>query len=87
VPAAPRQRHVIAVDGKTLRGSARDGHQVHLLAALDHHDGAVLAEAGVQHVIMNFAETNETDLIELLGSRVLPQVRNIARWRPTSPKL
>jgi hypothetical protein len=35
------------VDGKTLRGSARDGHQVHLLAALDHHDGAVLAEAGV----------------------------------------
>jgi hypothetical protein len=72
---------------RTLRGSARDGHQVHLLAALDHHDGAVLAGAGVQHVIMNFAETNETDLIELLGSRVLPQVRNIARWRPTSPKL
>jgi hypothetical protein len=56
-----RQRRVIAVDGKTLRSSARDGHQVHLLAALDHHDGAVLAEAGVQHVIMNFAETNETD--------------------------
>jgi hypothetical protein len=27
------------VDGKTLRGSARDDHQVHLLAALDHHDG------------------------------------------------
>lgn len=57
----PRPRRVLAVDGKTLRGSAHDGHQVHLLAALDHHDGAVLAEAGVQHVIMNFAETNETD--------------------------
>jgi predicted transposase YbfD/YdcC len=40
-------RRVIAVDGKTLRGSARDGHQVHLLAALDHHDGAVLAQRQV----------------------------------------
>ena len=36
-----------------------------------------LAEAGVQHVIVNFAESNETDLIELLGSRVLPQLRGI----------
>ena len=31
----PRPRRVIAVDGKTLRGSARSGRQVHLLAALD----------------------------------------------------
>src|SRR5512133_1893715 len=37
-------RRVLAVDGKRLRGSARAGHQVHLLAALDHHDGAVLAQ-------------------------------------------
>jgi predicted transposase YbfD/YdcC len=43
----PRHRRVIAVDGKTLRGSARSGHQVHLLAALDHHDGAVLAQRQV----------------------------------------
>src|SRR5215212_78896 len=43
----PPPRRVIAVDGKTLRGSARDGHQVHLLAALDHHDGAVLAHRQV----------------------------------------
>jgi predicted transposase YbfD/YdcC len=43
----PRPRRVIAVDGKRLRGSARDGHQVHLLAALDHHDGAVLARRQV----------------------------------------
>ena len=81
-PPGPRRRRVVAVDGKTLRGSARDGHQVHLLAALDHHDGAVLAEAGVQHVIMNFAETNETDLMELLGSRVLPQFRDIEAADP-----
>jgi hypothetical protein len=40
----PRHRRVLAVDGKTLRGSAHQGHQVHLLAALDHHDGAVLAQ-------------------------------------------
>ena len=40
-------RRVIAVDGKTLRGSARSGHQVHLLAALDHQDGAVLAQREV----------------------------------------
>jgi predicted transposase YbfD/YdcC len=45
--APPRPRRVIAVDGKTLRGSARDGHQVHLLAALDHQDGAVLAQRQV----------------------------------------
>jgi hypothetical protein len=43
----PSHRRVLAVDGKTLRGSARDGHQVHLLAALDHHDGAVLAQRQV----------------------------------------
>jgi predicted transposase YbfD/YdcC len=43
----PSPRRVIAVDGKTLRGSARDGHQVHLLAALDHHEGAVLAQRQV----------------------------------------
>jgi hypothetical protein len=41
------RRRVVAVDGKTLRGSAREGHQVHLLAALDHHDGAVLAQRQV----------------------------------------
>ena len=43
----PSHRRVLAVDGKRLRGSARAGHQVHLLAALDHHDGAVLAQRDV----------------------------------------
>jgi F420-dependent oxidoreductase-like protein len=41
-----------------------------------------LAEAGVQHVIVNFAETNDTDLIELLGSRVLPQLRDVEAADP-----
>jgi predicted transposase YbfD/YdcC len=40
-------RQVIAVDGKTLRGSGRPGSQAHLLAALDQHTGAVLAQTGV----------------------------------------
>jgi predicted transposase YbfD/YdcC len=52
----PGHRRVLAVDGKTLRGSARDGHQVHLLAALDHHDRAVLAQRDVP------AATNEIAL-------------------------
>ena len=41
-----------------------------------------LAEAGVQHVIVNFAEANEPALIELLGSRVLPQLRDVAAADP-----
>ena len=41
-----------------------------------------LAEAGVQHVIVNFADTNETELIELLGSRVLPQLRGVEAADP-----
>jgi F420-dependent oxidoreductase-like protein len=36
-----------------------------------------LAEAGVQHVIVNFAEANDPSLIELLGSRVLPQLKDV----------
>ena len=52
----PSHRRVLAVDGKRLRGSARAGHQVHLLAALDHHDRAVLAQRDVP------ADTNEIAL-------------------------
>ncbi len=40
-------RRAVAVDGKTLRGSGRPGDQVHLLAALDHHNGAVLGQTAV----------------------------------------
>jgi F420-dependent oxidoreductase-like protein len=41
-----------------------------------------LAEAGVQHVIVNFADTDRTELIELLGSRVLPQLRDLEAVDP-----
>src|SRR5215217_8244254 len=40
-----RHRRVLAVDGKRLRGSARDGHQVHLLAGLDLAGVVVTADA------------------------------------------
>src|SRR6266496_4804335 len=50
----PGARRVIAVDGKTLRGSGHGGQDSrHLLAALDHACGAVLGQAGVG------AKTNE----------------------------
>ena len=41
-----------------------------------------LAEAGVQHIIVNFAEANDTELIELLGSKVLPQLRDVEAADP-----
>ncbi|WP_433261511.1 ISAs1 family transposase [Actinosynnema sp. CS-041913] len=48
-PVRPRRhRHVIAVDGKTLRGARLDdGRQVHLLSALDTDTGIVLAQVTV----------------------------------------
>jgi predicted transposase YbfD/YdcC len=48
VPARER-RPVIAVDGKTVRGATNaDGRQPHLVAALDQHTGAVLAQTAVE---------------------------------------
>jgi F420-dependent oxidoreductase-like protein len=41
-----------------------------------------LAEAGVQQVIVNFADANDPALIELLGSRVLPQIRDVEAADP-----
>jgi F420-dependent oxidoreductase-like protein len=43
---------------------------------------ARLAEAGVQHAILTFARTDDPDLIELLISRVLPQLRGL---QPAAP--
>jgi hypothetical protein len=44
----PRYRHVIAIDGKTLRGARlAGGAQVHLLSALDTSTGIVLAQVTV----------------------------------------
>jgi hypothetical protein len=61
----PGQRRVIAVDGKTLRGSAsgaEPGH--HMLAALDHAYGAALAQVEVG------AKTNEIPMFPILLDRI-----------------
>ena len=61
----PEQRRVIAVDGKTLRGSAHDGENGHhLLAALDHARGVVLGQAEVG------AKTNEIPMFSTLLDRI-----------------
>jgi predicted transposase YbfD/YdcC len=61
----PKQRRVIAVDGKTLRGSASGGEPGdHLLAALDHAHGAVLGQVEVG------AKTNEIPMFPLLLDRI-----------------
>lgn len=55
-------QQIVAVDGKTVRGATGpDGHQPHLLAAMDHHSGAVIGQVEVG------AKTNEIPrLIDLL---------------------
>jgi predicted transposase YbfD/YdcC len=61
----PGGRRVIAVDGKTLRGSASGGEPgVHLLAALDHAHGAVLGQVDVG------AKTNEIPMFPVLLDRI-----------------
>jgi Transposase DDE domain len=56
---------VIAVDGKTLRGSAAGGGEGrHLLAALDHAHGVVLGQVGVD------AKTNEIPMLPVLLDRI-----------------
>src|SRR6266487_4307030 len=61
----PGRRRVIAVDGKTLRGSGHDGEDGrHLLAAFDHAHGVVLGQAEVG------AKTNEIPLFTALLDRI-----------------
>src|SRR6266487_623556 len=61
----PGARRVIAVDGKTLRGSGHGGQDSrHLLAALDHAHGVVLGQAGVD------ATTNEIPRFSALLDRI-----------------
>jgi predicted transposase YbfD/YdcC len=61
----PKERRVIAVDGKTLRGSASGGEPGdHLLAALDHAHGAVLGQVEVG------AKTNEIPMFPVLLERI-----------------
>jgi predicted transposase YbfD/YdcC len=58
---APGTRRAVAVDGKTLRGSAAaDGPGRHLLAALDHGHGVVLGQVDVE------AKTNEIPMFTTL---------------------
>ncbi len=58
-------RRLIAVDGKTLRGSAVAGRPGrHLLAALDHARGVVLGQADVQ------AKTNEIPMFAMLPDQI-----------------
>ena len=61
----PGGRRVIAVDGKTLRGSGHGSEgSRHLLAALDHTHGAVLGQVEVG------AKTNEIPLFSTLLDRL-----------------
>ena len=61
----PGQRRRIAVDGKTLRGSATGGEPGrHLLAALDHAHGVVLGQVDVE------IKTNEIPLFTTLLDRI-----------------
>jgi predicted transposase YbfD/YdcC len=61
----PQGRRVIAVDGKTLRGSGHGGQDSrHLLAALDHAHGVVLGQVEVG------AKTNEIPLFTTLCDRI-----------------
>ena len=63
-PAAGTRR-VVAVDGKTLRGSAAAGEPGrHLLAALDHAHGVVLGQVDVE------AKTNEIPMFATLLDRI-----------------
>jgi predicted transposase YbfD/YdcC len=62
---APGARRVIAVDGKTLRGSGvAGGPGRHLLAALDHAHGVVLGQVDVE------AKTNEIPMFATLLDRI-----------------
>ncbi|SRR6266566_5978345 len=62
---APGRRRMIAVDGKTLRGSGTaDGPGRHLLAALDHAHGVVLGQVDVE------AKTNEIPMFATVLDRI-----------------
>ncbi len=83
--AAEDADRAVAVDGKTLRGSAGGGRPVHLLAALGHDTGTVLAQRRVD------AKSNEIsgfrpllEQVDLAGRIVTADAmhcqREHARW-------
>lgn len=58
-------RRVLAVDGKTVRGSGGGAQDArHLLAAVDHHAGVVLGQVDVE------AKTNEIPMFSVLCDRI-----------------
>jgi hypothetical protein len=73
----PQARRVIAVDGKTLRGSARCGEGGHhLLAALDHAHGVVLGQAEVGAARTTCSPSSAISLACTPSSRPCPGVRS-----------
>lgn len=61
----PGAQRLIAIDGKTLRGSATAGEPGrHLLAALDHRSGVILGQLNVA------AKTNEIPMFTTLVDRI-----------------
>jgi predicted transposase YbfD/YdcC len=55
-PVPRRPHRAVAVDGKTLRGSGHHGTApIHLLAAMDHTSGAILAQTNVEHTTNEIA--------------------------------
>jgi predicted transposase YbfD/YdcC len=84
-PPAATGRRVYSVDGKTLRGSGPAGEQVHLLAVLDQHTGAVLGQidvAGKTNEISRFQPLlTPSDLTPVLVTAdALHAQREHARW-------
>ena len=76
-PAAPSAGEAaVALDGKTLRGSRKQGAPgVHLLSALSHHLGLTLAQQAVDD------KTNEITQVETVLHQLVLQGR-VSRWTP-----
>ncbi|WP_374103928.1 transposase [Micromonospora sp. U56] len=75
-------------DGKTLHGSGPAGAQVHLLAAVDHRDGIVLAQSDVDgktNEITRFAPMLDT--LDLAGAIITADALHTpARARPLADR-
>jgi DDE_Tnp_1-associated len=67
----PAQR-VIAVDGKTLRGSGRPGAPVHLLATIDQRSGVVLGQTDVDGKSNELLRSRATSWVGGKGGLVGP---------------
>lgn len=65
-----RRRRALAVDGKAMRATRHGTSTVHLLAAVDHHHGVVLAQVDVD------AKTNEIPLFSVLLDQI-PELNGV----------